>query len=186
MDIKRVALRSLERCNQCINPTRGGRQTLLWCRVCIVAVRVSIPQGVDVKPRLKERTRGIIMGINPTRGGRQTLESLKRMMLIKCINPTRGGRQTISKLHARFWQHCINPTRGGRQTGVCTVLCRQKQMYQSHKGWTSNICACRSPISIFMYQSHKGWTSNENSFRLLRYVFRINPTRGGRQTLSFL
>src|SRR5659263_449369 len=37
-----------------------------------------------------------------------------------------------------------------------------------------------------MYQSHKGWTSNFISTTLYLFiVFRINPTRGGRQTPEF-
>src|SRR5659263_266977 len=55
------------------------------------------------------------------------------------INPTRGGRQT--QVRSLFLMICpgINPTRGGRQTPDGEHSTFDWTMYQSHKGWTSNL-----------------------------------------------
>src|SRR5659263_61001 len=57
-------------------------------------------------------------------------------------------------------------------------------MYQSHKGWTSNLLNIKLNLNYKEYQSHKGWTSNNiNDLSWDELTNRINPTRGGRQTL---
>src|SRR5659263_385935 len=56
-------------------------------------------------------------------------------------------------------------------------------MYQSHKGWTSNLLNIKLNLNYKEYQSHKGWTSNNiNDLSWDELTNRINPTRGGRQT----
>src|SRR5659263_252015 len=144
VDVKRRcgSIRVLQ--GRCINPTRGGRQTLLlnypilhfimyqshkgwtsnwgWHVNCSRNGHVSIPQGVDVKLWwLRNRYRGR-----------------------RCINPTRGGRQTT--LHKRNG----SPSQVSIPQGVdvklslCDLIVYYRQ-YQSHKGWTSN-----SPILALM------------------------------------
>ena len=78
----------------CINPTRGGRQTVYKNKLLETLMLVSIPQGVDVKLPFLVGNDNDLYCINPTRGGRQTVSWAPACSSSWCINPTRGGRQT--------------------------------------------------------------------------------------------
>src|SRR5659263_419522 len=114
-------------------------------------------------------------------------------VVIMCINPTRGGRQTQYRHSSRSRPGSINPTRGGRQTSMWIYSSVAGAVYQSHKGWTSNldVIVVKKPepsinptrggrqtlllnypiLHFIMYQSHKGWTSN--------WGWHVNCSRNG-------
>ncbi len=78
---------------------------------------VSIPQGVDVKLRREGRTENTERVSIPQGVDVKPFLELCCLLSYLCINPTRGGRQTLG----------IQTTAAGMQ------------LYQSHKGWTSNL-----------------------------------------------
>src|SRR5660397_113885 len=92
---------------------------------------------------------------------------------------TSNSDNTIGRYVAMEYQ-----SHKGWTSNYTPVLLRVPLVYQSHKGWTSNLLNIKLNLNYKEYQSHKGWTSNNiNDLSWDELTNRINPTRGGRQTL---
>src|SRR5659263_578430 len=126
---------------------------------------VSIPQGVDVK-----HSTGIVLEVVPEVSIPQGVDVKRRCGSIRvlqgrCINPTRGGRQTCSVLSHRLL-YTVSIPQGVdvklSNTGLDACLLN---VYQSHKGWTSNLKPLLVDGRGSKYQSHKGWTSNYTQYK---------------------